>query len=33
MVPVFWLDAVLLAMAAGLMRRDAVTLRKPSPEK
>lgn len=29
MVPVFWLDAVLLTIAATLMRRDAVTLRKP----
>lgn len=29
MVPVFWLDAVLLGIAATLMRRDAVTLRKP----
>lgn len=32
MVPVFWLDAVLLGIAAALMRRDAVTLRKPPPE-
>lgn len=29
MVPVFWLDAVLLAIAANLMRRDAAKLRKP----
>lgn len=29
MVPVFWLDAVLLAIAATLMRRDARQLRKP----
>jgi hypothetical protein len=29
MVPVFWLDAVLLACAAGLMRRDAGKRRKP----
>lgn len=28
MVPVFWLDAVLLAIAAALMRRDAVNVRK-----
>lgn len=28
MVPVFWLDAVLLAVAAALMRRDAANLRK-----
>ena len=28
MVPVFWLDAVLLAMAASLMRRDAAAVKK-----
>ncbi len=28
MVPVFWLDAVLLAIAAALMRKDAVSVRK-----
>lgn len=32
MVPVFWLDAVLLGIAATLMRRDAITLRKPPPK-
>lgn len=32
MVPVFWLDAVLLAIAAALMRADAAKLRKPHPE-
>ncbi len=29
MVPVFWLDAVLLAVAAGMMRKDAAAIRKP----
>jgi hypothetical protein len=29
MVPVFWLDAGLLAVAAALMRRDAKGLKKP----
>ena len=33
MVPVFWLDAVLLAIAATLMQRDAGKLRKPPVEK
>ncbi len=28
MVPVFWLDAILLAMAASLMRRDAAAVKK-----
>lgn len=32
MVPVFWLDAVLLAVAAGLMRRDAKKLSNPQKE-
>ncbi len=31
MVPVFWLDAVLLAIAAALMRRDAAALGKRPP--
>lgn len=29
MVPVFWLDAMLLAIAAGLMSRDAAAIKKP----
>ncbi len=32
MVPVFWLDAVLLAIAAALMRKDATALAKPRSE-
>jgi MFS family permease len=32
MVPVFWLDAGLLAVAAALMRRDAATVRRAAPQ-